>query len=145
MELGLFFWEGASRSGTQGFPYISWNPKDYSMSSPPLVPILRHISQVHTTQSHSFKTHFNIIMPPMSRLSYLSLSFWFSQQNSLCVPLITYECYMPCPCHPPWLDHSNYIWHRVIFAMLLIVQLPPKSCYFIPFRSKHSPQYPVHN
>jgi hypothetical protein len=20
---------------------------------------------------------------------------------------------MPCPYHPPWLDHSNYIWRRV--------------------------------
>jgi hypothetical protein len=20
---------------------------------------------------------------------------------------------MPCPSHPPWLDHSNYIWRRV--------------------------------
>jgi hypothetical protein len=20
---------------------------------------------------------------------------------------------MPCPSHPPWLDHSNYTWRRV--------------------------------
>jgi hypothetical protein len=20
---------------------------------------------------------------------------------------------MPCPSHPPWLDHSNYAWRRV--------------------------------
>jgi hypothetical protein len=22
-------------------------------------------------------------------------------------------CYMSCPSHPPWLDHSNYTWRRV--------------------------------
>jgi hypothetical protein len=27
--------------------------------------------------------------------------------------------YMPCPSHPPWLDHSNYTWRRV-----RIVKLP---------------------
>jgi hypothetical protein len=21
---------------------------------------------------------------------------------------------MPCPSHPPWLDHSNYAWRRVL-------------------------------
>jgi hypothetical protein len=21
-----------------------------------------------------------------------------------------HSCYMPCPSHPPWLDHSNYTW-----------------------------------
>jgi hypothetical protein len=24
-----------------------------------------------------------------------------------------HSCYMPCPSHPPWLDHSNYTWTRV--------------------------------
>jgi hypothetical protein len=23
-------------------------------------------------------------------------------------------CFMPCPSHPPWLDHSNYIWREVL-------------------------------
>jgi hypothetical protein len=31
------------------------------------------------------------------------------------------ECYMPCLPHPPWLDHSNYIWRRVQIVKLLIV------------------------
>jgi hypothetical protein len=25
----------------------------------------------------------------------------------------THSCYMSCPSHPPWLDHSNYAWRRV--------------------------------
>jgi hypothetical protein len=24
-----------------------------------------------------------------------------------------HSCFMPCPSHPPLLDHSNYIWRRV--------------------------------
>jgi hypothetical protein len=28
---------------------------------------------------------------------------------------------MPCPSHPPWLDHSNYTWRRV---QVMIWQLP---------------------
>jgi hypothetical protein len=29
---------------------------------------------------------------------------------------------MPCPCHPPWLDHSNYAWRRVLVMKILIMQ-----------------------
>jgi hypothetical protein len=31
---------------------------------------------------------------------------------------------MPCPSHPPSLDHSNYTWRRVQVMKLLIVQFP---------------------
>jgi hypothetical protein len=30
-------------------------------------------------------------------------------------------CYMPCPSHPPWFDHSNYTWRRVQVMKLLIM------------------------
>jgi hypothetical protein len=30
--------------------------------------------------------------------------------------------YMPCPSHPPWLDHSNYSERRVQVMKLLIMQ-----------------------
>jgi hypothetical protein len=29
--------------------------------------------------------------------------------------------YMPCPSHPPSLDHSNYTWRRVQVMKLLIM------------------------
>jgi hypothetical protein len=45
------------------------------------------------------------------------------------------SCYMPCPSHPPWLDHSNYIWRRVQVMKFLIMQFSPTSCHFIPLRS----------
>jgi hypothetical protein len=47
------------------------------------------------------------ILPPTSRSSYCSLSFWLSRQN-LCIRLVR-PCYMPCPYHLRWLSLSNYI------------------------------------
>jgi hypothetical protein len=32
-----------------------------------------------------------------------------------------HSCYMPCPSHPPWLDHSNYAWRRVQVMKLFIM------------------------
>jgi hypothetical protein len=32
---------------------------------------------------------------------------------------------MPCPPHPPWLDHSNYTWRNVQVLKLLIMQRWP--------------------
>jgi hypothetical protein len=29
------------------------------------------------------------------------------------MPPLPHSCRMPCPSHPPWLDHSNYAWRRV--------------------------------
>jgi hypothetical protein len=36
-------------------------------------------------------------------------------------------CYMPCPCHPPWFDHSDYTWQRVQVMELLAMQFSPSS------------------
>jgi hypothetical protein len=32
---------------------------------------------------------------------------------------------MPCPSHPPWLHHSNYVWRGVQVMKLLIMQTIP--------------------
>jgi hypothetical protein len=50
---------------------------------------------------------------------------------------------MSCPCHPPWLDYSNYTWRRVQVMKFLIKQFSPTSCHFIPLWSKYSSQHPV--
>jgi hypothetical protein len=40
--------------------------------------------------------------------------------------------------HPPWLDHSNYIWRRVQVLKLLIMQFSATSHHFISLWSKYS-------
>jgi hypothetical protein len=46
-----------------------------------------------------------------------------------------HSCYMPCPSHPPRLDHSNYIWQIVQIIKLLITQFIPNiKCIFLTFK-----------
>jgi hypothetical protein len=61
------------------------------------------------------------------RLGLHSGSFWFSHHYPICIPLLTHSCYIPCPSHPPWLDHSNYVWRGVQVMKLFIMQFSPVS------------------
>jgi hypothetical protein len=39
------------------------------------------------------------------------LSFWFSNQNNVCISHLSHPCYMPHPSHSPWFDDlNNNIW-----------------------------------
>jgi hypothetical protein len=57
-----------------------------------------------------FKIHFNIIHTLTSWPSKWSPSFSLSHQYPICIPLLPYSCYIPCPSLPRLLDHSKYIW-----------------------------------
>jgi hypothetical protein len=107
-------WEAASRSAIQEFPNILWNPKVHYriQESLPLVPILRDMNPVHSTPSHFSKIYFNIIL-------HLCLGLPYSSSP--------HACYIPCPSHPPWLVHSNWIWRRVYVMKLHIIQFSPIS------------------
>jgi hypothetical protein len=60
--------EAASCAAIQELLTILWNPEVYYRvhKSPPLVPMLSHISLVHTTPPYIYKIHFNIIHTPTS-------------------------------------------------------------------------------
>jgi hypothetical protein len=118
-------WEAANSEATVELHGILWNSKVHYRvhRSPPLVPILSQMEPVHTTPSR-----------PTYILVFLVASFLLiSHQYPIFISLFPHSCYMPCPSHPPWLDHSNYIWRRVQVMKLLIMQFSPTSCHLSLF------------
>jgi hypothetical protein len=104
----------------KNFPKCLWNPKVNSRvhNSPPLIPILSQLYLLHTTQYDFPKIHFNIIFTP---------SGLFPSGIPTKILYAFHTCYILCPSHSPWLYHSNFIWRRVQFMKLLIIQCSLKS------------------
>jgi hypothetical protein len=117
--------------------YGAWRSITVFTRAPLLTPIQRHRNPVHPIPAYFLTIHFNIILPPTSRPSWWSLSFWLSHQNPVCIPLRSNACYVPYSTHLPWFHHSNKVW-----ASSLCNFLHPNR-HFIPLRSKYSPQHPV--
>jgi hypothetical protein len=74
--------EAASRSATQEYPNILWNPKVRYRTHK------SHADPVDTTQSYFSKIRCNIILPPKSTSSCWPLSFRLSHQNPICIALL---------------------------------------------------------
>jgi hypothetical protein len=49
----------------------------------------------------------NIILRSTPLYSEWTFPFRSSDQDFVCIPHLSYECYMPRPSHPPWFDHSH--------------------------------------
>jgi hypothetical protein len=95
---------------------------------------MRQMDPVHATPPYLSNIHINII------LTTSRISFGFPTKMLYAFLLSPHASYMPCSSHPPWLDHSNYIWRRVQLMKLLIMQfirrigLSPRPC--VTFRNK---------
>jgi hypothetical protein len=71
---------------------------------------------------------------PNFRLSVPPLSLAISDNQSNMHSSSPHSCYMPCLSHPPWIDHSNYVWRGVQVMKLLVMQFLPISRHFTPPR-----------
>jgi hypothetical protein len=104
-------WEAASCAPTEELPSILWNPDIHYRvhRNTPFVPILSQIDPVHPLSLGSIlilSTHLRLGLPSgLFFLAFPAISCMHSSSS--------HSCYMPCPSHHLWLDHSNYIWRRV--------------------------------
>jgi hypothetical protein len=57
--------------------------------------------------------------------------FLLSHQTPVCIPFRSHACYVPSPSHSLCLDHSNYMWRRVM--KFLIMLFSPGSFYEIRY------------
>jgi hypothetical protein len=60
--------------------------------------------------SHPISLRFISILSTHLRLVFLVVSFLLAFPP---ISSSSHSCYVPCPSHPPWLDHSNYVWRGV--------------------------------
>jgi hypothetical protein len=113
-------WETNSRSATQEFASILWNPKVryHVHNSPPLVSIKSQMNPVHTTPSCFSKLL--LILSFHLRLSLPGCLFLLHDSS----PDV---CYIPCPSHPPGLNNCNYIRRRLQLMKFLILEFSPTS------------------
>jgi hypothetical protein len=79
-------WEATNCAATQELPSILWNPKvQYRVhKSPPLVPILSHISPIHIIPSYLSTIHFNIVHPPNLTCTSRQCYGWHDNKYSCC-------------------------------------------------------------
>jgi hypothetical protein len=89
---------------------------------------------IHSIPSHHIWLRSILILSTHLCLVLHSGLFWLSHQYPICMPLL-HSCYMPCPSHPPWLDHSNYVWRGVQvinFSLCNFLKFPVTSSLFGP-------------
>jgi hypothetical protein len=126
-ELSLRSCQLCSHSGNssnlkepEGSQEPSTGPYPEPVRSSPYHPILYFLRSILI-----LSTHLRVGLP--------SCLFWLSHQYPICIPRLPHSCYMPCPSHPPWLDHSNCVWRGVqsvrnlVHLFLILLQLSPEK------------------
>jgi hypothetical protein len=120
-------WEAASRSCTQEFPKILRNPKVQYC-------VLSLARSIQSKSRHPISLSSILILRVSYHYVWVSLAaLWLSQQNHICIPLLTMRATSPSHPYLSWLAHPKYIWRKLHAMKLLIVQFSPTSYYIILF------------
>jgi hypothetical protein len=101
-------WEAASCTPIQEFPNVLCNPGRLSCDFYP-----SSGSSPEPAQSSPYHA-----VLPLLTILILSTDLRLGPSSVLFpsgfpTKFLYATCYMPCTCHPHWLDHSNYAWRRV--------------------------------
>jgi hypothetical protein len=103
------FSEGGTCSATQEFPNILLNPKVYYRVHRSLYWSLSWVRSIQSIPLHYISLRYILILFNLLRRGLPSGIF----TSGIPTNILPHSCYMPCPSHPPSLDHSNYTWRRV--------------------------------
>jgi hypothetical protein len=127
-------WEFVRLSAVVEFRNILWNPKVYC-------PVHKTpINLVHRAPNNFSKINFKNVASSTFRSSRWFLSFWISHQNPVCIPVFR----ALCAAHLILIgliillisDEKWNIWNSSLYIF------SPTSYYFVPLRSRYSPQCP---
>jgi hypothetical protein len=124
-------WEAYSRLASQEITLLLYDlTVRYSVQkSPPLVPVLSQMSQIHILPPSSLTIHLNTTLPSTPWFPKLSLSFTLSNQG------------LVCSFHAPRFDVYGNIGEKN--KKLLITLFSPAHCSVIHLMSKYSPKHPA--
>jgi hypothetical protein len=106
------------------------------LQQPATGPYPQPVDPLYTPPANLPKINSDFILPSTPWPSKWFLSLWLPHRNLAHFPVLYHACHMPRTPHSPSFDLPNNIWGWVRNMKLLIVQLPPFSCYFIPLCSK---------
>ena len=120
-------------------------PEDSSYCSKQLTtcPILYPVNHGQNLRYYFLKNNFNVILPYTPRSYRWDPSFRFPNQNALCISLLLVCDTRFLPLIILHLVNTNNIWSGEKIIKIIIKQMFPSFCHFLPVRSKYLPHHPI--
>jgi hypothetical protein len=109
-------------------PRILWNPEVHYRihKSPPPVPILSKIKEIHALSAYFLMIHFSIL--PSTPWSYKRCIFLdFATKTLYALLPSPHTCHMPRPSLCSWFDHPNNIWWGVEVIKIVVINSKDKA------------------